>query len=150
MWRLPNKTYNASSTPPASVRLNRTMRQCSPHPTAPLALASPESARRWLPHVIFSRCTVGSFPMTKPDASSNASTDGSLTSTYNWTTSPDPKNNEERLAGQEALPTETGSNGLAGPTQPRRYPSTRPGIEFASPGRPAPVVAAGLLHPPSL
>jgi hypothetical protein len=70
-----------------------------------------ESARRWLPHVIFSRCTVDNFPMRKPDAGSNASTGGSLTSTYNWTTSPEPKNNEERLAGQEALPTETGSNG---------------------------------------
>jgi hypothetical protein len=83
----------------------------SPHPTAPPALVSPASDRRWHPHAIFSRCTADNSPMRKTNAGSNASTGGSLTSPYNWTTSPQSKNNEEILAGQEALPTETGSNG---------------------------------------
>src|SRR6187401_2266855 len=107
--------------PLVSVRLNRTMLQYSPHPTVPPPPTSPEFARRCLPLAIFSRCTVGNSPMRTPNAGSNASTGGSWASTYNWSTSPELKNNEERLAGQEALPKETGSQQIG-----RTYGTTAP------------------------
>jgi hypothetical protein len=47
------------------------------------------------------RCTAGDYRMRRPDARSNASTAGSWTSPYNWTASPQPKN-EERMASPSA------------------------------------------------
>ena len=111
------RTYSESSTPPANARLNRTRRQFSPPSTPPPPPTSRASARRWPPPAIFLRCTAGGSPMRRPDAASNVSTGGSLTSPFNWTASPQPKN-EERLAGQVAHPARIGDLTVDGTRRP--------------------------------
>jgi len=89
------KTYTASSTPPASVRLPRiragTLR--SPHhhrpPRHPSGTGGHTPPARDVPPET----------LRGDDAGCNASTGGSWTSPSNWTASPQPKN-EERMAAQ--------------------------------------------------
>ena len=104
MCKSPNKTYNASSTLPASVQLSRIGRPYSPFPTAPPAPISPPSARHSPQHAISWRCTGAGSMIPKYNANCSASTNDCWLSPHNWIESRPPKN-EEILAGQVAHPT---------------------------------------------
>src|SRR5574341_492942 len=75
--------------------------RCFPLPTAPPALGSPESVKRWPPPAISWRCTGAASPVPRRAASFHAWTGACSLSPINWITSLRPKN-KERLAGQVA------------------------------------------------